>query len=101
MNGMTIKSKSLSLVNHKLDTTMIELEEGAWNFNFDILSWVQRRGEGSSISWSEKGPGKLWAICVSNFMEGIVLKEESVKNLVAVLLIDIPALEFSGLIFNT
>ena len=34
-------------------------------------------------------------------MEGIVLQEESVENLVAVLLIDIATLEFTGLIFDT
>jgi hypothetical protein len=33
-------------------------------------------------------------------MEGIVLKEETVEDLIAVLLVDVPALELSGLVLH-
>ena len=74
---------------------MVELKYGAWHLHFNILSPDPLRTESPTESRSKQRPRELRPIGVRDQVESVVLEEEAVEDLVAVLLVHVTSFEFS------
>ena len=54
-HSVSIECQSLSLIHHQLDSPVIELKQGAWYLNMNILRGVSARSKAAPESRAEHG----------------------------------------------
>ena len=77
---------------------MVELKDRALEVNLDVLGGLSGGRVRAAICGAEHAAGEEGAVGIADLVEGVVVEEEPVEYLVAVLLVDVPALELAVLV---
>lgn len=97
-DSVPIESDSLALITHTLDWTIIELHDGASKVHLDIFWYLWGWCMASTVSGAEHASREFLSSGITHLMEGIVMQEEFVEDLIAVLLVDVATLITTWLI---
>ena len=90
---MSVKSDSLLLITDSFNASVIKFFQSNWDLNFDRWHrwhlWLVH----SSKSRAKKRALNLSSILITDIVESVVFQEVSVENDVAVLLVNVSAME--------
>lgn len=88
---MAVQGQCLLLILNHFDAAVVELLQGDSEVDLDVSGGPALRGLCSSERRAEHATLDLKPSAVEDPMKRIALKEELVKDIIAILLIDVPA----------
>ncbi len=80
---------------------MIEFHDCAGEVDFNVLGGLRGRSVTASIGRAEHAAREFLSSGIAYVVESIIVEEELIENLIAVLLIHVPALILSSLVLNS